>query len=1242
MNTSRSGTIPLWTAGELNVREAAYMNALHIRSGNAGACEAFVASASRPEFGRWPLLDKAYWLWAAGEYASALKDREQAGNLLFKLQAPIAETVALLEKDWRIPARHWLCGGGEAVYLSNLAIVYGALLAMQPHAYHAAIQKVLKNIRELVFEKFIKEGRLISVLGSRSIHGDIVLAAVPFGMLGIEDRILIEALMKVEERLIGKGVRFDEDDLAFGGCERFDLTALLAWYYAEKGDVRRAKQLASHAEAHLQPGGELPEFDLSTARESLYLAEDLQRCGDRPPVSRLGAILLALAGLAIARQAAAGDQAAATAAVRVLHEPTGKDDPYVTLNCERIPRHPEEHDRVRVRAVTEPFRPDQQVYAEVSVNGGPYNGHLMRPERTAEGDNCWEGDIGRFVAGDTVTYRFRAVTEQGEAVSSEYGFHVLKWHALEQVRRCVRLSDSEAIIELASRSGGLVACLEIAVKGPRTVAVSLKPGAIDAQTEIQACSDGAIELQAGPGHTLRIESRPFRLTLLEEDAIAAQTYVQEGIGGIEVLAAADGSLRKVRLNFRLHETERFFGTGERYSHIEFRGLDIDHYVHNEYRSQGLKTYIPVPFVISNRGYGLFLDTPLYSKFRFGTALSDQLAVEANVSGKSQTLQCYLLVGEPMDVISAYTALSGRPELPPKWSFGPWISSNNWDSQREVEKQAELAKRYGIPSTVIVLEQWSDEATFYIFNDAQYEPVPGGEALRYDDFEFPEWGRWPDPKRMVEELHKQGMKVLLWQIPIQKYLYGAKHEQKDADERFMLENGYHVRHADGRAYRIPYNWFKDCLVIDFTNEAAARWWFEKRAYLLDEIGIDGFKTDGGECIFGNDLLFADGSTGAEMRNLYPNLYIGAYYREVQRKTGGDGITFSRAGYTGAQRYPLHWAGDERSTYEAFRSSLNAGLSAGMSGIPFWGWDLAGFHGDIPTAELFLRSTQMAAFCPVMQLHAETKGEFNQDRTPWNIAERTGRPEVISIYKKYADLRMNLLPYIYEQARISSRDGVPLMRAMFAAFPRDPRCVSMNGQYMFGERLLVAPVLEEGAYSKQVYIPEGSWISLFDERQYEGPAAIVLPVELDEIPVFLQADGVLPLNLDDTCQLASHVGNRVDGYDRLCLMAYPRKQIDYSFRDGLDREIGLRIRREAGQLRLEADIPRGGPDVTLILKGLDPVRTVEEWSDTAEPSVLTIADGPDRMDAGEYCCAGGKLYIRLARSVKLRIPQPAELA
>ena len=290
-----------------------------------------------------------------------------------------------------------------------------------------------------------------------------------------------------------------------------------------------------------------------------------------------------------------------------------------------------------------------------------------------------------------------------------------------------------------------------------------------------------------------------------------------------------------------------------------------------------------------------------------------------------------------------------------------MSSNEWNTQARVERELALTLEHDVPATALVIEAWSDETTFYIWNGAQYTPRAGSDRPRLADFSFPADGPWPDPKAITDRLHAAGIQLLLWQIPAIKQIEAA-HPQHDADTQHALEQGFVIRHSDGRPYRNPAFWFNGALIPDFSSADARRWWLDKRAYLLDEIGIDGFKTDGSEHLQGRDIVASDGKQGAELVNAYPNQYIGAYYRFAREHRGG--ITVSRAGHTGAGAFPAHWAGDENSTWEAYRRSIVAGLSAAMSGVVFWGWDIAGFSEELPSAELYLRATAMAAFCPIM--------------------------------------------------------------------------------------------------------------------------------------------------------------------------------------------------------------------------------------------------------------------------------------
>jgi alpha-glucosidase (family GH31 glycosyl hydrolase) len=292
--------------------------------------------------------------------------------------------------------------------------------------------------------------------------------------------------------------------------------------------------------------------------------------------------------------------------------------------------------------------------------------------------------------------------------------------------------------------------------------------------------------------------------------------------------------------------------------------------------------------------------------------------------------------------------------------------------------------------------------------------------------------------------------------------------------------------------------------DFTNAEASRWWTEKRRYLLEELGIDGFKTDGGEHAWGTDLRYADGSDGGETNNRYPVLY-GEAYSELLRSAGHNPVVFSRAGYTGSGSLPCHWAGDEDSTWEAFRASISAGLSAGACGIFFWGWDIAGFSGPVPAPELYLRATAMAALCPIMQYHSEYNHHRrpSRDRTPWNVAEETGDPGVIAGFRRFVELRERLVPYLAEQGALCVSDGKPLMRALCFEVAGDDRIWDFPEEYFLGDHLVVAPVTQEGAKTWQLYVPAGEWIDPWTGDAISGPAVVERAAPLDQIPLLVAA-------------------------------------------------------------------------------------------------------------------------------------------
>ena len=934
----------------------------------------------------------------------------------------------------------------------------------------------------------------------------------------------------------------------------------------------------------------------------------------------------------------------------LCHEPYGLEHPYDQLPTERFPRDPVAGQPVVLGVATWPPGAAEVVGANWVVDG--LAEALEVKGRWVENDeerSYWRVQLPAFRRGQRVTYRLYA--RQGDRClrSESFSFVVAGWCPMQDV---VGYHLGADYLELECASGDPARHPGVVVGFPAPDVLYLRW--IAAMTESREQNDaggfpvegggpsGGVAYQVAEETTERIvvstgdlrvtiHRRPCRLDVRTPDGTPLLLQ-QEPLAWL--MGEGNRPLR-MRQCFSSPPGESFYGFGERYNALDQRGNELDVRVFEQYKDQGRRTYLPVPFCLSSRGYGLYLATCRHVAYDLAASRRDAWSFDAEV-GPDGILVSYVIAAAPRRAIAALADLTGRPALPPWWAFGPWMSSNEWNSQASVMEQVRKTTGHGIPASVLVIEAWSDEATFYIWNDAQYAPRLADEPFKYDDFAFPPGGRWPDPKGMIEELHRLGIRVLLWQIPVMKKLQ-QPHPQHDRDETFMIERKYCVSEAGGRPYRVRPFWFHGGVVLDFTNPEAVTWWLSKRAYLLEELGIDGFKTDGGEHLWGRDLRFADGRRGDELWNLYPNLYVGAYHRFAREKRAGDALTFSRAGFTGAQAYPCHWAGDESSTWEAFRASLLAGLNAGISGIPFWGWDLAGFSGEIPSAELYLRAAAVAAFCPVMQYHSE----FNEhrlpcrDRTPWNIAERIGDPDVISVYRFYANVRMNLLPYIYGEAWHSAQTGLPLMRAMWFEFPDDPVCRGLTDQYLFGRALLVAPVLEPASRQRRVYLPPGRWFDLWSQTVAEGAAWVDCATPKDVIPVFVREGTVLALDAGEGGVLGSWVGNAPGQYENLTFRIYPAAtRTTYDWHDGLTSGTYSWIVAPRSSGDVIVDVPPLPTTCTLLVP--DPgFRQVTLDGRALPQAERPVAGG----DSAWYREAGNRLRVRIPRA---DVTRPRRLA
>lgn len=541
-----------------------------------------------------------------------------------------------------------------------------------------------------------------------------------------------------------------------------------------------------------------------------------------------------------------------------------------------------------------------------------------------------------------------------------------------------------------------------------------------------------------------------------------------------------------------------YGMGEKYDSLNQKGKTVINQVREKFCFQGDKTYCTTPFFWTDTGFGLYVDTCEVTTFDFG-----EKSIEITLP---ETAEVVLFSGTPEEIVREYMSLFGAAVLPPEWTMGIWISANRWNTQKDIDELLEKLKKFDFPASIVVLEAWSDEATFYIWNGAKYEPVPNGQALKYEDFDFSDTP-WPDPAKMVQDIHDAGLKLLLWQVPVYKKQGDDEvhNAQNDLDREDAAARKLCVTMPDGTPYTIPKgNWFPDSMVPDFTNPTTVKSWFDKRQYLLD-IGVDGFKTDGGEFIHRNDAQFHNGTTGKEGVNRYSRDYAESYRNFV----GSNGVIFSRAGFSGQHTVPCHWGGDQQSQNSELASVLKAGLSAAASGMIFWGFDLAGFAGPLPSLDLYRRATQMACFCPIMQWHSEPDGgqfrelmpgaEGNNERSPWNMEESYAAPGFMDEMRYWLKLHEQLRPYLWKTAQDCVRDSKPFMRPLIYEWPNDINAVNCQDEYLLGDDLLVAPLLEENATTRDVYLPDGAWFDFFDGTEYAGNQTITAGKD-GKLPVF----------------------------------------------------------------------------------------------------------------------------------------------
>ncbi|MFH8486947.1 alpha-xylosidase [Streptomyces longisporoflavus] len=574
------------------------------------------------------------------------------------------------------------------------------------------------------------------------------------------------------------------------------------------------------------------------------------------------------------------------------------------------------------------------------------------------------------------------------------------------------------------------------------------------------------ELVSGP-LTVRLDSAgPAGLEFLDADGQRLTAVERRGTG---FALAPDGGHHMIG-QLALGVGEHIYGLGERFTPYVKNGQSVDIWQADGGTSSE-QAYKNIPFHLSSRGYGVFVNHPGKVSYEIGSESVGQV----QFSVEDQSIEYYVIAGPgPKDVLRRYTGLTGRPALPPAWSFGLWLTTSfctPYDEDTVTAFVDGMAER-DIPLSVFHFDCfWMRE---YQWSDFRWDP---------DVF--------PDPEGMLRRLRERGLKVSVW---INPYI-----AQKSGLFAEAAARGYLVRRPNGDIWQWDL-WQPGMALVDFTNPAAREWYAGLLRGLLDQ-GVDCFKTDFGERV-PTDVVWHDGSDPERMHNYYAQLYNSTVFELLEKERGpGEAVVFARSATAGGQQFPVHWGGDCFASLGAMAESLRGGLSLSLSGFGFWSHDIGGFEGT-PDPAVFKRWLAFG----LLSSHSRLHGNVSY-RVPWAFGD-----EAVDVARAFTLLKHRLMPYLYGAAAEAHRTGVPVMRPMLLEFPDDPACRTLDRQYMLGPDLLVAPVFTvEG--DVEFYVPEGTWTHLLTGESVRGPGWRRETHGFDSLPLYVRPGALLPLGADD---------------------------------------------------------------------------------------------------------------------------------
>ncbi len=583
--------------------------------------------------------------------------------------------------------------------------------------------------------------------------------------------------------------------------------------------------------------------------------------------------------------------------------------------------------------------------------------------------------------------------------------------------------------------------------------------------------EGENELTVISGYSrLEICKSPAKFTFYHKDRLLTALSRDFGQTILGYVSAPEGQFMRAQLDLDIGE--KVYGFGERFTPFVKNGQSVEIWNEDSGTCSDL-AYKNIPFYVTNRGYGVFVNDPGHVSFE---VCSEQVTrVQFSVPGEK--LDFMIIGGEDMkDAISHYAALTGMPALPPAWTFGLWLTSSFTTSydEKTVNEMVDGMRSRGIPMSVFHFDCfWMKE----------------NEWCNFD------WDKsvFEDPEGMLSRMKETGLKICVW---INPYI-----GQKSPLFSEAMERNYLLNRENGDVWQWDM-WQAGMGIVDFTNPEAYKWFQSKLRHLLEQ-GVDAFKTDFGERI-PTDAVYYDGSDPEKMHNYYTYLYNKCVFEVIEEFKGkNEAVVFSRSATVGCQKFPVHWGGDCFANYFSMWESLRAGLSLCLSGFSFWSHDIGGFEGTA-CADVYKRWLAFG----LLSTHSRLHGNASY-RVPWLFCKEgeTDGAESVAVAKQFSELKCSLMPYIFESAVTAHNTGVPVMRAMVLEFPDDIICEDLDRQYMLGSNLLVAPVFRESG-DVDYYLPDGKWTHLLSNEVREGGKWQKDNYDFFSLPLYVRENSIIP--------------------------------------------------------------------------------------------------------------------------------------